>query len=62
MKRRSFLTVFTHAALVVCAPLSWAACRVLPERVVVALRARRYPGRVKSWRDKQPPGPGPWAG
>ncbi|HNR32220.1 MAG TPA: hypothetical protein PKI11_15120 [Candidatus Hydrogenedentes bacterium] len=62
MKRRGFLALSAHAALLALAPLGWAARRVLPDRVVVALRGLPYPGRVSPWNSKQRPGPGPWAG
>lgn len=62
MKRRGFLKMMAHAVLLAAVPLRWAAARAVPEKVILAIRARHYPGEIKKWDPTRRPGQGKWAG
>jgi len=62
MRRRRVLRLFLAIGATAAAPLLPLLERLLPARVVHAIRCRRYPGPVDPLRDEEIREPGRWLG
>ena len=62
MTRRTFLTVLGAAGVALATGTVWLTRRLVPLRVVRAMRGRFFPGKVRPLNEEDIQTPGKWSG